>query len=103
MEVDQEWVPDSQEASLYIRPAFIGTEVRPGGRAHAAVPAADSASSALQPSLGVSRSRKAMIFVIVGPVGPYFTTGSFSPVALLADPSFVRAWEGGVGSYKMGG
>lgn len=56
-----------------------------------------------QPSLGVSRAGKAMIFVIVGPVGPYFATGSFNPVSLLADPSFVRAWKGGVGAYKMGG
>ncbi|KAM9746555.1 branched-chain-amino-acid aminotransferase, cytosolic-like isoform 3-T3 [Menidia menidia] len=81
VEIDQEWVPHSQEASLYIRPTFIGTE----------------------PSLGVSRPSRAMIFVIVGPVGPYFATGSFNPVSLLADPSFVRAWRGGVGAYKMGG
>ncbi|KAL3053504.1 hypothetical protein OYC64_005941 [Pagothenia borchgrevinki] len=81
VEVDQEWVPFSQDASLYIRPTFIGIE----------------------PSLGVSRPGEAMLFVIVGPVGPYFTTGSFNPVSLLADPSFVRAWQGGVGAYKMGG
>ncbi|XP_071398661.1 branched-chain-amino-acid aminotransferase, cytosolic-like isoform X1 [Centroberyx affinis] len=81
VEVDQEWVPYSLDASLYIRPTFIGIE----------------------PSLGVSRAGHAMIFVIVGPVGPYFATGSFNPVSLLADPSFVRAWRGGVGEYKMGG
>ncbi|XP_037332246.2 branched-chain-amino-acid aminotransferase, mitochondrial isoform X1 [Pungitius pungitius] len=81
VEVDQDWVPFSQDASLYIRPTFIGTD----------------------PSLGVSHPSEAMIFVIVGPVGPYFATGSFSPVSLLADPSFVRAWKGGVGAYKMGG
>lgn len=81
VEIDQDWVPFTQTASLYIRPTFIGTE----------------------PSLGVSRPGKAMIFVIVGPVGPYFATGSFNPVSLLADPAFVRAWEGGVGAYKMGG
>ncbi|CAN9505944.1 unnamed protein product [Ophioblennius macclurei] len=81
VEVDQEWVPYSQDASLYIRPTFIGTE----------------------PSFRVSRLGKAMIFVIVGPVGPYFATGPFSPISLLADPSFVRAWKGGVGAYKMGG
>lgn len=57
----------------------------------------------IQPSLGVSRPGKAMIFVIIGPVGPYFSTGSFNPVSLLADPAFVRAWKGGVGAYKMGG
>lgn len=27
VEVDQEWVPYSQDASLYIRPTFIGIEV----------------------------------------------------------------------------
>ncbi|XP_068605573.1 branched-chain-amino-acid aminotransferase, mitochondrial isoform X2 [Brachionichthys hirsutus] len=79
--LDQEWVPYSLDASLYIRPTFIGTE----------------------PSLGVSRAGKALLFVIVGPVGPYFATGSFSPVSLLADPAFVRAWRGGVGAYKVGG
>lgn len=57
----------------------------------------------IQPSLGVSRPGKAMIFVIISPVGPYFSTGSFNPVSLLADPAFVRAWKGGVGAYKMGG
>ncbi|XP_075873127.1 branched-chain-amino-acid aminotransferase, mitochondrial [Nelusetta ayraudi] len=81
VEVDQEWVPYSLDASLYIRPTFIGIE----------------------PSLGVSLAKHAMIFVIVGPVGPYFATGSFNPVSLLADPAFVRAWKGGVGAYKMGG
>ena len=28
VEVDQEWVPYSLDASLYIRPTFIGIEVR---------------------------------------------------------------------------
>ncbi|XP_043915414.1 branched-chain-amino-acid aminotransferase, cytosolic-like isoform X2 [Protopterus annectens] len=81
IEVDQEWVPHSTTASLYIRPTFIGME----------------------PSLGVTRSNYAMIFVIIGPVGPYFATGSFNPVSLLADPRFVRSWKGGVGDNKMGG
>ncbi|MBN3315084.1 BCAT1 protein, partial [Atractosteus spatula] len=81
VEVDQDWVPFSTEASLYIRPTFIGTE----------------------PSLGVSKAGRALLFVIVGPVGPYFSTGGFSPVSLLADPRYVRAWRGGVGDCKMGG
>ncbi|XP_062994793.1 branched-chain-amino-acid aminotransferase, mitochondrial isoform X2 [Elgaria multicarinata webbii] len=79
--VDQDWVPHSDNASLYIRPTFIGME----------------------PSLGVSKSNHALLFVILGPVGSYFATGSFSPVSLLADPRFVRAWIGGVGDYKLGG
>lgn len=28
VDIDQEWVPYSQEASLYIRPTFIGIEVK---------------------------------------------------------------------------
>lgn len=44
-----------------------------------------------------------MLFVITGPVGPYFASGSFKPISLLADPSFVRAWPGGIGDCKAGG
>ena len=56
-----------------------------------------------QPALGVTRARSALLYVILSPVGPYFKTGTLSPVALLADPSFVRAWPGGCGDFKMGG
>ncbi|XP_028518316.1 branched-chain-amino-acid aminotransferase isoform X2 [Exaiptasia diaphana] len=79
--VDKEWVPYSDTCSLYIRPTLIGT----------------------QPSLGVAKSDNALLYVILSPVGPYFKTGSFNPVALLADPQYVRAWPGGVGDCKMGG
>ncbi|XP_028557512.2 branched-chain-amino-acid aminotransferase, mitochondrial [Podarcis muralis] len=79
--LDQDWVPHAEATSLYIRPTFIGTE----------------------PSLGVAKSRHALLYVILGPVGAYFTTGTFSPVSLLADPRFVRAWMGGVGDCKVGG
>ncbi|KAM4651570.1 branched-chain-amino-acid aminotransferase, cytosolic-like isoform 1-T1 [Discoglossus pictus] len=81
IEIDQDWVPHSTSASLYIRPTFIGSE----------------------PSLGVMKSNHALLFVIVGPVGPYFGTDGFSPVSLLADPKYVRAFIGGVGNYKLGG
>lgn len=81
IEIDQDWVPYSDAASLYVRPTFIGME----------------------PSLGVMKSNYALLYVIIGPVGPYFSTGSFSPVALLADPRYVRAWMGGVGDCKVGG
>ncbi|KAH9518806.1 branched-chain-amino-acid aminotransferase, partial [Bulinus truncatus] len=77
--IDQEWVPESQKCSLYVRPTFIGTE----------------------PALGVTASNMAKLFVITGPVGPYFPTG-LKPVSLLADPKYVRAWPGGCGGYKMG-
>ncbi|XP_068097379.1 branched-chain-amino-acid aminotransferase, cytosolic-like [Hyperolius riggenbachi] len=81
IDVDREWVPQSNTASLYIRPTFIGTE----------------------PSLGVTKSNHALLYIIIGPVGPYFPSGGFNPVSLLADPKYVRAWVGGVGNYKLGG
>ncbi|XP_067860804.1 branched-chain-amino-acid aminotransferase, cytosolic [Heptranchias perlo] len=81
VEIDKEWVPYSKSASLYIRPVFIGTE----------------------PSLGVKKPTKAMIYVILSPVGPYFSTGGFSPVSLWADQKYTRAWKGGTGDCKMGG
>ncbi|XP_029456011.1 branched-chain-amino-acid aminotransferase, cytosolic isoform X2 [Rhinatrema bivittatum] len=80
MELEKEWVPHSTSASLYIRPTFIGTE----------------------PSLGVKKSSKALLYVILSPVGPYFSSGSFNPVSLWANPKFVRAWKGGTGDCKMG-
>lgn len=81
VKLDQEWVPYSTSASLYIRPTFIGTE----------------------PSLGVKKPTKALIFVILSPVGPYFSSGTFNPVSLWANPKYVRAWKGGTGDCKMGG
>ncbi|XP_077024336.1 branched-chain-amino-acid aminotransferase, cytosolic [Tamandua tetradactyla] len=81
VKLDQEWVPYSTSASLYIRPTFIGTE----------------------PSLGVKMPSKALLFVILCPVGPYFSSGSFNPVSLWANPKYVRAWKGGTGDCKMGG
>ncbi|XP_077994212.1 branched-chain-amino-acid aminotransferase, cytosolic-like [Glandiceps talaboti] len=79
--IEKEWVPYSTTSTLYIRPTLIGT----------------------QPSLGVNVSTEALLFVILGPVGPYFATGSFNPVKLLADPQYVRAFKGGSGDRKLGG
>lgn len=79
--LDQDWIPDCDSSSLYIRPTIISTE----------------------PSLGVKPPDSAMLFVITGPVGAYYDTGSFQPISLLADPSFVRAWPGGIGDCKAGG
>ncbi|XP_022083544.1 branched-chain-amino-acid aminotransferase, cytosolic-like isoform X2 [Acanthaster planci] len=78
--LDREWVPHSTTSTLYIRPTMIATE----------------------PSLGVSPPGHAKLFVIIGPVGPYFATGAFNPVRLYADTKNVRAWKGGVGYAKLG-
>uniref|UniRef100_A0A914XSQ7 Branched-chain-amino-acid aminotransferase n=1 Tax=Panagrolaimus superbus TaxID=310955 RepID=A0A914XSQ7_9BILA len=53
------------------------------------------------PTLGVSDSHEAKLYVLTGPAGAYFPTG-FKPISLLADSKFVRAFPGGVGSFKMG-
>jgi len=79
--VDQDWIPNSRKCSLYVRPTLISTEA----------------------TLGVKPPASACLFVITSPVGPYFSTGTFSPISLLADPSFVRAWPGGIGESKAGG
>lgn len=77
--IDQEWVPHSTASSLYIRPTMIGT----------------------CPTLGVTPSNQAELFVILSPTGPYWATG-VKPVSLMADPDYVRAWPGGSGFAKMG-
>ncbi|XP_042525255.1 branched-chain-amino-acid aminotransferase, cytosolic isoform X2 [Dipodomys spectabilis] len=59
--------------------------------------------STLPPSLGVKKPKKALLFVILSPVGPYFSSGTFNPVSLWTNPKYVRAWEGGTGDYKIGG
>lgn len=79
IQLDQEWVPHQESASLYIRPTMIGTE----------------------PTLGVGAANEVELFVILSPVGPYFA-GGLKPVNLLADPRYVRAWPGGCGYVKMG-
>jgi len=77
--LEQEWIPYSCSSSLYIRPTMIGVD----------------------PTLGVAHSKEAKLYVLTGPVGAYYPTG-FKPVSLLADSSFVRAFPGGVGAYKLG-
>lgn len=52
--------------------------------------------------MGIASTKAALLYVITGPVGAYFSTGAEKPVSLLADPMFVRSWPGGVGDRKMG-
>lgn len=77
---DQDWIPEGEGFSLYIRPTVIGT----------------------QPTLGVSESKHCKLFTICCPVGPYYPEG-FKPVRLWAETENVRAWPGGVGAAKVGG
>uniref|UniRef100_A0A3Q2NUK2 Branched-chain-amino-acid aminotransferase n=1 Tax=Fundulus heteroclitus TaxID=8078 RepID=A0A3Q2NUK2_FUNHE len=80
IEIDQDWVPHSDSAGLYIRPTFIGTE----------------------PSLGVRKPAHALLYVILCHAGSYFDT-EVRALSLWADPKYTRAWKGGTGDCKMGG
>ncbi|XP_032445354.1 branched-chain-amino-acid aminotransferase, cytosolic [Xiphophorus hellerii] len=77
IEIDQDWVPHLGSGCLYIRPTFIGTE----------------------PSLGVKKPNRALLYVIMCQAGSYFNT----ELSLWADPKYTRAWKGGTGDCKMGG
>ncbi|CAL8328810.1 unnamed protein product [Boreogadus saida] len=83
VELESEWVTESDPASLYIRPTFIGTET----------------------FLGLRRPTRALLYVVLSPgLGTYFSTGApGSDLALWAEPKYIRAWRGGTGDVKMGG
>lgn len=78
--VDQDWIPQGDGYSLYIRPTVISTE----------------------PTLGVGSPNAAKAFVLLSPVGPYYPNG-FQPVTLKAETQFSRAFPGGAGDHKVGG
>jgi len=80
IKLEKDWIPQEKGFSLYIRPTLIATD----------------------PIIGVNEPTKALLFVILSPVGPYYPTG-FKPVSLYAGSTDVRAWPGGTGCYKIGG
>jgi branched-chain amino acid aminotransferase len=78
--LEHRWVPDIENASLYIRPVLIATE----------------------PVLEVRASREYLHYIIVSPVGPYFADG-FNPVSVYVSHDHVRAVRGGTGEAKTPG
>jgi len=78
--VDQDWVPDTPQTSLYIRPFVIATEA----------------------ALGVSPSRQYKFMIIMSPVGAYYAEG-IKPVSIYVESEYVRAVAGGVGHVKTAG
>lgn len=80
VELEAEWVPEAEGASLYIRPFMFASD----------------------PALGVRASQTYIHCIIVGPVGPYFKEG-FNPVPVDICVDYVRAVRGGVGDAKTGG
>jgi branched-chain amino acid aminotransferase len=78
--LDRDWVPSAVGTSLYIRPVIIASE----------------------PYIGVRPAKSYLYYVIMSPVGAYYTEG-MNPVRILVEDTFVRAAEGGVGAAKTAG
>ena len=78
--IDSKWIPKEEGTSLYIRPAMIATEE----------------------AIGLKVSSKYLFFIILSPVGAYYSQG-FNPVNILVSDKYVRAVPGGVGDAKTGG
>jgi branched-chain amino acid aminotransferase len=76
---DRDWVPSSPGTSLYIRPTLIANE----------------------PFLGVRPAERYLFFVILSPVGAYYSEG-LAPVKIWIEQHFVRAAQGGLGAVKAG-
>ena len=77
---DRNWVPDGDEASLYLRPFMIATEV----------------------GLGVRPANRYVYALIASPAGAYFSRG-VAPVSVWWSTEYVRAAPGGTGAAKTGG
>lgn len=80
LEIEQDWVPGINGASLYIRPTMIATEA----------------------ALGVRPATQYIFFIILSPVGAYYPEG-FNPVKIFVTDTYVRAVPGGVGNAKTAG
>jgi branched-chain amino acid aminotransferase len=74
---DQDWIPDQKGCALYIRPTLIGTEA----------------------FLGVRPAEEYLFFVILSPVGSYYTEGT-KPIKIWVEEEYIRAAPGGLGATK---
>lgn len=79
IKLDQDWVPNLEGTSLYIRPFVIATD------AH----------------LGVRASHTYKFLIILSPVGAYYPEG-INPVKIYVEDEDVRAVRGGTGFAKVG-
>ena len=80
LRLDSGWVPDEHGTSLYIRPTILATEE----------------------AIGLKVSSKYLFFIILSPVGPYYSQG-FDPVNIMVSEKYIRAVPGGIGFAKTGG
>ena len=78
--LDQDWIPEGEGNSLYIRPFIIAVD------AH----------------VGVHPANHLLFVIILSPVGPYYPEG-LDPVKIYVEREYVRAVKGGMGFAKTGG
>lgn len=78
--IDRDWIPGTDEASLYLRPFQFASEV----------------------FLGVRPAKEYLFCLIASPVGAYFANG-VKPVSLWVSSDYTRAAPGGTGAAKCGG
>ncbi|MCU1415987.1 MAG: branched-chain amino acid aminotransferase [Schumannella sp.] len=78
--VDAAWVPNQDEASLYLRPFMFAKEA----------------------FLGVRPAAKVNYYLIASPAGAYFS-GGITPLEIWLSTKFTRAGHGGMGQAKTGG
>lgn len=79
--IDEDWIPKSSGAALYLRPTLLGTEA----------------------FLGVRPSDQYLFFVIASPVGNYYGGESLKAVNIWVEETYSRATPGGVGAAKAAG
>jgi len=75
--LEDKWIPNAEEHSMYIRPFMFGTDE----------------------VIGVAPSSTYYFMIILSPVGPYFS----KPLKIYVEEQFVRAAPGGVGYAKTAG
>lgn len=80
VKVDEDWIPEEDGTSLYIRPFIIATDA----------------------FLGVAPSKTYMFIIILAPSGAYYENG-LAPVGIWIEDDYVRAVRGGMGFAKTGG
>lgn len=75
--LDKDWVPKTEGSALYIRPTMVGTEG----------------------FLGVRPSDEYLFFILLSPVGSYYSSGAKS-VKIWVETDEIRAAPGGLGAIK---
>ena len=80
VKIDQDWIPDIDGGSLYLRPFMFASEV----------------------FLGVRPAKEYLYMVIASPAGGYFKSGS-PAISIWVSEDYSRAANGGTGAAKCGG